>query len=254
MKRIFCLVAVLGTLALGMNAMAGQFGTQGPSVVVVRVGDGSQTLTNIGNTVFLDEYTTASLFSNVSSFSPPTPVQSIQMPTNWVGRNGPLVMDGTSIPAGGLSLSSDGRFLLLAGYGPGIGQAVTQSIDTTTTTGLVGQVTRVIGLVDGNGHIYTSTTLIDTNEDGNAIHSAVSLDGTNIWHVGEGVLTHTGAKYTTQGSMISTQVEELSSFNGRRLNISSKTPSTIPPTMSLAPRRTPAWPSTRSAAPCRPPL
>jgi hypothetical protein len=222
MKRIFCLVAV-GALALGMNAVAAPFGSQGPSVVVLRVGDGNQTLTNVGNTVFLDEYTLAAISNNAGNFGAPTPVQSIQMPTNWVGRNGPLVIDGTSIPNGGLSLSSDGRFLVLAGYGPTIGQVVTQELDSTTTTGLVGQVARVIALVDGLGHIYTTTTLIDANEDGNAIHSAVSLDGTNIWHVGEGASAHTGGKYTTVGSMISTQVEELSSFNGRRFGIFSNT-------------------------------
>src|SRR5271170_7081282 len=145
MKRIFCLVAV-GALALGMNAVAGPFGSQGPSVVVLPVGDGNQTLTNVGNTVFLDEYTLAAISNNAGNFGAPTPVQSIQMPTNWVGRNGPLVIDGTSIPNGGLSLSSDGRFLVLAGYGPTIGQVVTQSLDSTTTTGSVGQVARVIGL------------------------------------------------------------------------------------------------------------
>ena len=78
-----------------------------------------------------------------------------------------------------------------------------------------------MGLVDGNGHIYTSTTLLDANEDGNAIHSAVSLDGTNIWHVGEG--NATGGKYTIQGSMISTQVEQFSRFNSRFFSIYNKT-------------------------------
>jgi PKD repeat protein len=220
MKRIFCLVAVLGALALGMNAVANPFGAG--NIVVVRVGDGSQAITNTGNTVFLDEYTTNAIWAAAGG-GPPTPVQSIQMPTSWVGRNGPLVIDGSTIPNGGLSLSTDGRFLLLAGFGPTIGQVLTQALDSTTTTGLVGQVARVIGLVDGNGHVYTTTTLIDANEDGNAIHSAVSLDGTNIWHVGEGAAAHTGGKYTTVGSMISTQVEELSSFNGRRFGIFNKT-------------------------------
>src|ERR1700747_2997217 len=119
MKRIFCLVAVLGALALGTNAVALTAG----NIVVVRVGDVSQALTNTGNTVFLDEYTTNAIWAAAGGFTPPTLASpSIQMPTNWVGRNGPLVLDGSSLGDGGLSRSTDGRFLLLTGYGPTIGQ------------------------------------------------------------------------------------------------------------------------------------
>lgn len=218
MKRILGLVAALTVVALGTNLYASF--TPG-NIVVCRVGDGSHSLTNIGNTVFLDEYTTNSLWAAAGTFSPPVPVQSIAMPTNWFGRNGPLRMSGTALGDGALSRSSDGRFILLAGYGATPGQVTNQSLDSTTTTGLVDQVARVVGLVDGFGHVYTTTTLIDANEDGNAVQSAVSIDGTNIWHVGEG--NATGGKYTTQGSMISTQVETLSRFNNRFFNIFNKT-------------------------------
>jgi hypothetical protein len=131
------LVAVLGALALGTTTMAATFGPG--NIVIVRVGDGTQTLTNTGNTVFLDEYTTNAIWAAVQG-TLVSPVQSIQMPTNWVGQNGPLIVDGTAAPNGALSLSTDGRYLLLAGYGPTIGQVITQALDTTTTTGQVGQV------------------------------------------------------------------------------------------------------------------
>ncbi len=219
MKRILGLVTVLAVVGLGMNAVAGPFGAG--NIVLVRVGDGTQSISNIGNSVFLDEYTTNAYLGGRGQFYASSPVQSIAMPTNWVGRNAPLIMEGSARPDGALSLSTDGRFLLLAGFAPTIGLTVTQAIDTTTTTGLVNQVARVVGLVDGNGHIYTTTTLIDANEDGNDIQSAVSLDGTNIWHVGEG--NATGGKYTTQGSMTSTQVETVSRFNSRVFNIYNKT-------------------------------
>jgi len=219
MKKTFGLVVVLAAVALGMNAVAAPFGAG--NIVIVRVGDGTQVITNIGNTVFLDEYTTNSIWANAGGFTAPTPVQSIQMPTNWVGRHGPFIMEASARPDGALSLSTDGRFLALGGFAATVGQVTNQALDATTTTGLVGQVARVVGLVDGNGHIYTSTTLIDANEDGNDVQSAVSLDGTNIWHVGEG--NATGGKYTTQGSMLSTQVETVSKFNSRVFGIFNKT-------------------------------
>ncbi len=221
-KKIFGLVAVLAAVTLGMNADAAPFGAG--NIVIVRVGDGKQALTNIGNSVFLDEYTTNAIWAAANGFTPPTPVQSIPMPSNgWFGANAPLIMDGTGLGDGELSLSTDGRYLSLAGYGASLGQVTNQSLPSTTTTGLVGQVARVIGLVDGNGHVYTSTTLIDANEDGNDIHTAATLDGTNLWHVGEGNATATGGKYTTRGSMISTQVEEVSRFNSRFFSIFNKT-------------------------------
>ena len=217
-KNMFGLVAALAVGALGMNAVAAPFGAG--NIVIVRVGDGTQALTNTGNSVYLDEYTTNAIWAAAGTFNNPTPVQSILMPTNWVGANGPLIMSGTTLGDGELCLSTDGRYLSFAGYGATFGQA-TQDLATTTTTGVVGQVSRVIGLVDGNGHIYTTTTLIDANEDANDIHTAVSLDGTNIWHVGEG--NAMGGKYTTRGSMVSTQVEEVSRFNGRTFGIYNKT-------------------------------
>ena len=218
-RKTFGLVAALAVMAIGANAVAAPFGSG--NIVIVRVGNGTQTLTNTGNSVFLDEYTTNSIWAAAGGFSAPVPVQSIQMPTNWVGANGPLIMDGTTLGDGALSLSTDGRYLSFAGYGATFGQITNQSLLSTTTTGLVNQIPRVIGLVDGNGHIYTTTTLIDGNEDGNSVHCAVTLEGTNIWHVGEG--NATGGKYTTRSSMTSTQVEELSRFNSRFFNIYNKT-------------------------------
>src|SRR5580698_8952137 len=93
-KNTFGLVAALAAGALGMNAVAANptnFGAG--NIVIVRVGDGTQALTNTGNSVFLDEYTTNAIWAAANGFTPPTPVQSIQMPTNWFGAHGPLIMD-----------------------------------------------------------------------------------------------------------------------------------------------------------------
>src|SRR5262245_40428571 len=65
------------------------------NLVIYRVGDGSTSLTNTGNPVFLDEYTTAG-----------TLVQSIVLPTVPSGSNRRLIASGTAITEGLLVRSS----------------------------------------------------------------------------------------------------------------------------------------------------
>ena len=93
-------------MALGTNAFAGAF-TAG-NIVIYRVGDGTQSLTNTGNSVFLDEYTQAGTW-----------VQSIMMPTNWYST---LITDGGGFAQGAITRSEDGRFIVLTGFGGTLGQ------------------------------------------------------------------------------------------------------------------------------------
>ena len=60
MKKILGLVGVLTAMALGMNVQraAGFTSFTAGHIVIFRVGDGTQALTNTQNSVFLDEYTT----------------------------------------------------------------------------------------------------------------------------------------------------------------------------------------------------
>lgn len=59
------------------------------NLVIYRVGDGANTLTNTGNAVFLDEYTTAGVL-----------VQSVPMPTTASGSNVPFIASGTATSEG----------------------------------------------------------------------------------------------------------------------------------------------------------
>jgi PKD repeat protein len=215
MKKLLGLMAVLTALGLGTSVFANAF-TPG-NVVVLRFGDGTQPLTNWGQTVFLDEYTTSSIAALSGSIfnSPVSPVQSIQMPTAWVGNQAPLICAPPGTAEGLMTLSQDGRFLVLTGFGGTIGQltnsalaalkaADTNSFDSTSTTNAVTEedIPRVVGLVDGYGHIYTSTTITNVSENDDDIRSAASTDGTNIWLAGNANLV----KYTTRGSLMATQV------------------------------------------------
>ncbi len=218
MKRIFGLIAVLVTLALGTSVFAAAFGSG--NIVIYRIGDGSQPVTNLGQTVYLDEYTTNEIVAVAGcwpSCTPLTPVQSIMMPTNWVGNQAPLIANGVGQIEGLMTRSVDGRYLIVPGFGATIAQltnltayafpAISSNADVsgsyTTNAVTEADVPRVIGLVDGNGHIYTSTTLTNKDEEGDEIRAAASTDGTNLWFAGA---DNKVVKYTTRGSQVSTQV------------------------------------------------
>src|SRR5262245_5998952 len=94
---------VLAALGLARSATAGPF-TQG-TLVVVRVGDGSATIGTTATAVFLDEYATTG-----------TLVQTIAMPTAVSGSNKICTVKGTAVSEASLTLSADGRYLLLGGY------------------------------------------------------------------------------------------------------------------------------------------
>jgi hypothetical protein len=166
-------------------------------LVIYRIGTGTGSLVGTGNAVFLDEYTPSG-----------TLVQSVPLPTVTSGSNNPLIASGTATSEGLLTLSADGRYLLLTGY------------DTTLggTASLAGtSVPRVIGRVDAQGNIDTSTALTDFSS-GNNPRSVASSNGTDIW-VGGGA---GGVRYTTLGSTTSTQlsttvtnIRSVEIFNGQ---------------------------------------
>src|SRR5579862_2327866 len=147
-------------------------------LVVYRVGNGINTLSSNGYNVFLDEYTTNGIF-----------VQSIALPGSQDGSNSAFVASGTVASEGGLSLSTNGEYLLATGYATN-----TQSGAALTGTSSV-TVPRLVARVDYAGTV-DATTMLSNWSSGNSPRSAVSPDGLNIW-VGAG----TGSVgYTTLGS------------------------------------------------------
>jgi hypothetical protein len=145
------------------------------NLVVYRVGTGTGALSNASTAVFLDEYTSAGVL-----------VQSIAMPTADSGSNQTLTASGTSVE-GLLNRSVDGRYLMLTGYDTAPGLASVNGTNSAT-------VARVIGRVDANGTIDTSTAI--TAFSTASPRSAISLDGTNYWATGAA----NGVIYGTIGS------------------------------------------------------
>jgi hypothetical protein len=161
------------------------------NIIVVRVGDGAAPLTISTAAVFLEEYTpTGSL------------VQTIPMPTSVSGANNRLSFMGNNQFLGILTLSPNERYLALAGFDAA---PLTSNPDVNQPG-----VKRVIGLVDYNGVVNTSTGLIDASTGSTYPSSAVTSDGTKIWTCVEDA----GLRYTTLGSSTSTQLVSVSSLRG----------------------------------------
>ncbi len=201
MKTIIRSTIILAAIALGTGALASSF-TAG-NLVIYRVGGDASAatgaaLTNRGNFVWLDEYTTDGV----------TRVQSIMMPTNYFGANSPLISPGSAFGNGLITRSVDGRFILICGYGAKTNQ-FTFSLQSAFGT----EAPRVIGLVDGNGRIDTTTTQTNRFVDGEELRAATSTDGTNLWFSGSA----SGARYTLRGSAVATNLPSIG--NIRQLNI-----------------------------------
>ena len=176
-------------------------------LAIYRTG-GSGALSSAATAVTLDEYTPGG-----------TLVQSIALPTTSSGANHALTASGQASSEGLLTLSADGKYLVLTGYNAAVGTA---SIASSVTTAGASQVLRDVGLVSITGNIDTSTTT--TSFSGNNPRSAVYDPAANngagaIWIVG----ANTGVVETTDGgsgagTVVSSTVTNLRAievFNGQ---------------------------------------
>ena len=161
---VWLMVAMLGFLFVGPGtAVAAPFDPG--NIVVLRLGDGSGTLGSTATPVFLDEYTTAGDF-----------VQTIALPTAVADDNRILTMSGTATSEGSLTLSADRNYLALAGYDAPVGTSGITGANSET-------INRIVGRVDINGVVDTSTRINDAY-NGSNIRSVVTDDGTRFWTAG----------------------------------------------------------------------
>ena len=194
MRTIATIIAAV-TLISG-TCLAGVFSSR--TLVVYRVGDGSTNLLSSGSPVFLDEYTTNGVL-----------VQSLAMPTNAATGNYPLIAGGTAPSEGFLSLSTNGRCLVLTGYGTNLGGAALSGTAAAS-------VPRVVGVVGYDGSVDTTTALGDFSSGGNP-RSAVTTDGTNLWVAGTSSGSSGGVRFTARGGTNSTRLLSAAVDNARQV-------------------------------------
>jgi hypothetical protein len=182
-KAIYAALLATGAAAsaLGSPFTAGD-------VVVYRVGTGTGTLANTGNSVFLDEYTTGG-----------TLVQSISTG---------LLASGTATSEGLITLN--GSTLAIAGYKqlPAAGGSIVSSTST--------DVNRSVQLYGLGGTQTAAQTNLSDWVSGNNPRSVVS-DGTNLWLGSPGATG--GVNYNTVGASTGTLQIATPTPNVRQLNI-----------------------------------
>lgn len=192
----------MATTAVALLTAAAQAAFVPGNLVVVQAGDGSASLSGNATACFLKEFTTTG-----------SSVSALAMPTALSGGQYPLTLSGSASSEGALSLSSNGQYLTMAGYGviPG-----TLTPQTSTPTA----VPRVVGRIDLTGNIDTTTALTDAYSGSN-IRGAVSQDGTTIYTFGNGGSGQgatAGVRSTTLGSSTTTQINSTTT-NMRVANI-----------------------------------
>jgi hypothetical protein len=160
-----------GTVCTSAQGGRCEASTCTPTFMVVRIGNGSGGLTSAAQAIFLERR----YLDTVGGL-----VDTINMPIALNGAQKPLTMSGTASSEGALSLSQDGQYVTLAGYGVIPGTLGVKGLTTSVAN-------RVVGRVDGSGNIDTSTAFT-TNAalSSDNVRGATSVDGTRFWAAGAG--------------------------------------------------------------------
>ncbi len=163
-------------------------------LVVLQAGNGSSALVNTGNPILLREFSPAGV-----------PAFSVAVST----AVNPLVISGTAVSEGGLSLSPNGKYLVFAGYATAPG--FTASLSGSTASSL----NRGIGIVNAAG-VFTRAATSPAFYSGNSIRSAGSDGLDNYWagggNAGANYFGVNAAATTIQTSVNNTR--NVMAFNG----------------------------------------
>ena len=172
--RVFAgLVVAIAAVGLGQPRLVQAAPITPGNLVVYRAGSGTNALTNTGNNVFLDEYTTAGSL-----------VQSIAITATGTGTK--LISAGLSTSEGALAISADGRWIGFSGYNNTVGGA------TTMTTASSSVIPRTAGILDTTTGNFT-LTVMGTWFSAASPRSVVTTDGNKLWAVG----SNSGVVYGT---------------------------------------------------------
>jgi len=169
------LALVFVALAAGSVPVFAQVSVNAGDLLIYRVGSnsGTDTLVNTGNSVFIDEWTTAGTY--VRSYA--------------TG----VIASGTASSEGLLNNSPDGAFMAFTGY------ATTSATSLSSTT--ASAVNRAVGVLATTTGAVSQTNFTDF-ASGNNPRSAVTTNGTDLWMAGGAG----GVRYGTSSGTTSTQL------------------------------------------------
>jgi hypothetical protein len=153
------------------------------TVFVVRVGDGSASLSSAATALFVEER------SSVDG----SLVRTLTIPATGTGA---LTQSGSATSEGWINRSTDGRYVVFPGYAADAGTA--SIAGTTNLSTDAAPVNRGVGRIDSDGTVDTSTRLVDAFSAGNP-RGVASADGTGFWITGNGAGSTSGTFYVTFG-------------------------------------------------------
>ncbi|HET7625155.1 MAG TPA: lamin tail domain-containing protein [Verrucomicrobiae bacterium] len=137
------------------------------NLAVLRVGNGLQSLSGNGNSVFIDQFTTNG-----------TLVSSSEIPDNETNA---LIISGSASSEGALTRSADGRLLVLAGYQIPLTNAALLGSSLSDANSTVAP--RALGVVDSTGKF--ALVGVTTNQyGGNNMRSGTTDGRGNYWGAG----------------------------------------------------------------------
>lgn len=133
----------------------------------------------------------------------------IALPSTAGGAN-PVTLSGNASLEGGLTRSSDGKYVVLAGY------AAAAGVNVKVAASSVG---RVVARIGANGSVDSTTTMNNAFSGGSAsVRGAASDDGSAFWVSGDGNSGTNGIQYVAYGGTAATQVVSTPS-NMRRVAV-----------------------------------
>ncbi len=176
MKKLLLTLATIASLIFTANA---QFSAG--NLAVLRLGNGTETLANTGNSVFIDQFTPFGSYVN-----------SVAILNSGASA---LVMSGTATSEGSLTRSTDGRYLTFAGYNTAAGIPYASSLPATAAS----LVPRAVGQVNDAGSyslaLTTTAAWGGTATTAGNPRSVISDGANNYWGVG------TSSSSSTRGTL-----------------------------------------------------
>ncbi|MBV9099132.1 MAG: hypothetical protein JO079_13855 [Frankiaceae bacterium] len=194
-----------GVLTVTSAAHSSVVSFAGGELVVYRVGDGASPLSNAAAPVFLDWlHADGSLDHTVA------------VPTTTSGVQHRLTSVGYSTSEGTLSRSPDGHWLAFAGYDAAPGTFGPTGAPQSLAASAPASVPRVVGLLNGDGTLDTSTALTGASTP-QVVRAAATLDGQGVWATGStgGVLAAVTSSATAPAVVAAGNYDTVGVYGGQ---------------------------------------
>jgi hypothetical protein len=188
------------------------------NLIVIRVGDGAQTQTLNGNSMYLDQYDLSGSYVNTVTVPDSGPSAMVA-----IGLDNLTGVNSGSTTGSGLTRSLDGRFMVIAAYGTNL------TYGSSLNTSASAAVPRCIATIESHGQYTRAVADTDSTYD-SAIWRAGITDGTNnYWGsaniVGTYYFGFDAPPALIQNTMVNLRSSAL--FNGDIYGVSAATPTGV---------------------------